>query len=554
MARRWIDAAAAADIGRLDADAIERVRSEAWPDATSADELCDALAWLTFMTDAEVRAQPAWPPFMARLVTEGRVLEISAAAGVHLWVPVERRALFEPEVPACPEALLAIVRGRLEGLGPVSAAALASPLGVPTAHVAAACQALELQGFAMRGHFSADSLADEWCERRLLARIHRLTVGRLRAEIEPVTARDFLRFLIDWQHAVGESRMQGPDAVAAVLSQLEGFEAPAAAWESNLLPSRILHYDPAWLDEHCRAGRFVWARLALRHGHPDKGAGPVRSTPLTLLARRNVAAWSALTTPHDPALLAYKPRAVFDLLRQHGASYFDDIADGVRLLPVEVEEALAELVSLGLVNSDSFGGLRALLVPGSQRTRHASRVRRGRRLALFGMADAGRWAVVRRDAAVAGRRPDDEEVEHVVRTLLRRWGVIFWKQLTREADWLPSWREILSCCRRLEARGEIRGGRFVAGFAGEQYAIPAAVARLREIRRRPAARLYVSVSGADPLNLAGILTPGPRLPSLAGNRLLYLDGVPIATLAAGEVCFLRSLDSNEQAAARHAVF
>jgi ATP-dependent Lhr-like helicase len=181
-------------------------------------------------------------------------------------------------------------------------------------------------------------------------------------------------------------------------------------------------------------------------------------------------------------------------------------------------------------------------------------VRRGRRLALFGMADAGRWAVVRRDAAAPGRRPDDEEVEHVVRTLLRRWGVIFWKLLAREADWLPSWREILRCCRRLEARGEIRGGRFVAGFAGEQYAIPEAVARLREMRRRPAARLYVSVSGADPLNLAGILTPGPRLPSLAGNRLLYLDGVPLATFAAGEVCFLRPLDSKEQAAARQAVF
>jgi ATP-dependent Lhr-like helicase len=273
-----------------------------------------------------------------------------------------------------------------------------------------------------------------------------------------------------------------------------------------------------------------------------------------MLARRNVKAWVPLTQPHEAAQLSYKPRSVFDFIQEHGASFFDDIADGVNMLPVEVEESLAELVALGLVNSDSFGGLRALLVPTPQRGRPRSGAGgRRRRLAMFGMADAGRWAIVRRDAPAPVRRTDDAAVEQVVRTLLRRWGVIFWKLLTREADWLPGWRDILMCCRRLEARGEIRGGRFVAGFSGEQYASPDAVGLLREVRRRPAAQQYVSLSGADPLNLLGIVTPGARLPSLTGNRVLYLDGLPVATFAASAITFLQALDPQAQWQAQNAI-
>jgi ATP-dependent helicase Lhr and Lhr-like helicase len=553
MARRWIDAAAAADLGRLDGQAIERVRDEAWPDATTADELCDALSWLTFLTDDEVRSREAWPPLIDELTAQGRVVRIAETGHPLLWVATERRALFEPALAALEESLIEIVRGRLEGLGPVTASTIACSLGLSTRSVNTACVALETEGFAMRGQFTPGASEEEWCERRLLARIHRYTVKRLRAEIAPVQARDFLRFLFDWQRVLPAARMQGSDAVAAVLSQLEGFEAPAAAWESDIIPARISEYDPHWLDEHCRAGRFVWARLAARKTEAERGAGPIRSTPMTLLARRNAKAWTVLTTPHDAAQLRHKPAAVFEFIRDHGASFFDDIADGVRMLPVEVEEALAELVALGLVNSDSFGGLRALLVPTSQRGKSNTSARRGRRLAMFGMADAGRWAIVRRNGTEAARRPDDEAVEHVVRTLLRRWGVVFWRLLAREAAWLPTWREILMCCRRLEARGEIRGGRFIAGFAGEQFATPEAVGLLREVRRRPLAAQYVSLSGADPLNLLGIVTPGGRLPSLTGNRLLYRDGLPIATLAAGEIAFLETLDAKEQWEAQNAI-
>jgi ATP-dependent Lhr-like helicase len=305
----------------------------------------------------------------------------------------------------------------------------------------------------------------------------------------------------------------------------------------------MAEYDPEWLDEHCRAGRVVWTRLAARAAARPAagGASPIRSTPITLLARRNVPLWSALTDQTDPTQLTSRAASVAEFIREHGASFFDEIAEHVGMLPVEVEDALAELVALGMVNSDSFAGLRVLLLPSGRRGKSTSYAsRRRRRLALFGMADAGRWALVRRPAAAAadGR---DEAVEHIVRTLLRRWGVIFWKLLGREADWLPPWRDLLMCCRRLEARGEIRGGRFVAGFSGEQFALPEAIGALRETRRRNDSDEWVSLSGADPLNLIGILTPGPKLAALASNRLLYRDGVPVASLSGGETRFYETL-------------
>jgi ATP-dependent Lhr-like helicase len=575
MSRRWIDPESAADIGQLDPEAIERVRAEAWPDATTPDELHDALLWLTFLTDEELRRAAEWPRLMDELAAAARVVRISApglpAADSDVrrsvWVAAERRALFEPP-PVSDESLVEIVRGRLEGLGPVTASAIADSLVLPASRIQIALAALEAEGFAMRGRFTSGAVpasgaeqapgsgAEEWCERRLLARVHRYTVKRLRAEIEPVQARDFVRFLGVWQRVLPESRMQGSDALAAVLTQLEGFEAPAGAWETEIIPSRMAEYEPQWLDEHCRAGRVIWTRLAARgaahgvaHGAgPERGRGasPVRSTPITLLARRNVPLWSALTDQSDSPELTSRAEAVAAFIREHGASFFDEIAEHVGMLPVEVEDALAELVALGMVNSDSFAGLRVLLLPSGRRGKSTSYSgRRKRRLALFGMADAGRWALVRRPTAVASQRGDDA-VEHIVRTLLRRWGVIFWKLLGREADWLPPWRDMLMCCRRLEARGEIRGGRFVAGFSGEQYATPEAVGLLRDVRRKPHTQQYLSLSAADPLNLIGIITPGARLPSLAGNRLLYRDGLPIATYAAEEVRYLVDLPEKEQ--------
>jgi ATP-dependent Lhr-like helicase len=571
ISRRWLDPQSAADIGQLDPEAIARVRAEAWPDAASVDELHDALLWLTYLTAAEVAATPGWPGLLGELAAQRRVTRLSCGT-TELWLTAERLPLFsalfpgahcEPAVttPAAhagipePEAaLIEVVRGRLEGLGPVSAAALADSLGLPPARIDAALAVLQAEGFAMRGAFSpAAAPASEWCERRLLARIHRYTVKRLRAEIEPIEAKDFLRFLFEWQRVTPAVRMEGPDAVGAILAQLEGFEAPAGAWETEILPHRISEYEPAWLDEQCLAGRFVWTRLAPRRADPARGAAPVRATPIVLLARRNVRLWSTLSAATDAGQLSAGAQRVAQYLDAHGASFFDELAAAGGLLPSQAEEALAELVALGVVNSDSFAGLRALLVPAERRRNAASGGRRRRRLALFGMDAAGRWSrIARPPAGVPVERLQAEEtVEHVVRTLLRRWGVIFWRLLAREADWLPPWRELLMCCRRLEARGEIRGGRFVAGFSGEQYAAPEAIALLREARRKSADGQMLSLSGADPLNLVGILTPGARLPALSGNRVLYRDGVPIALYTGGEVAFLTELAPPQQWEARN---
>jgi ATP-dependent Lhr-like helicase len=543
MSRRWLDPTDAADIGKLDPAAIARVRAEAWPDADTADELHDALLWLTFMTDQECTANAAWPALMEQLSAAGRVVKIGTEHAP-LWVASERRALFTVAQvglsPPADESLVEIVRGRLEGLGPVTADGIAASSSATLSSVNIALAALEAEGFAMRGRFTGEADTEEWCERRLLARIHRYTVKRLRAEIEAVPAKDFVRFLCEWQRVLPDARLQGSDALGGLLSQLEGFEAPAAAWEAEIIPARSAAASETAIDGDPVAG-LVAARPA---------PSPIRSTPIVLLARRNAAAWSSLVGPSDAGRLTSKAQAVANVIKEFGASFFDEIAEHAVMLPSEAEGALAELVAVGLLTSDSFAGLRVLLNPGGRRSKTNSYAfRHKRRIAIFGMADAGRWALVRRPSAAAGSAPAeraDESVEQVVRTLLRRWGVIFWKLMAREAQWLPPWREILSCCRRLEARGEIRGGRFVAGFSGEQYATPEAVGLLREIRRKPPTQAYLSVSAADPLNLLGIVTPGARLPSLAGNRLLYRDGLPVALYAAGEVRFLENLDPRDQ--------
>jgi ATP-dependent Lhr-like helicase len=567
MGRRWLDPESASDLGRLDAEAIERVRAEAWPDPANADELHDALVWLGFLTEAEAPA--GWSEWLVQLQRDKRVARLRAPRR-NLWIAAERlpqfealwpHAALEPAIVAPAgntrtwsreEALVELVRGRLEGQGPVTVATLATALGLEPTEIAAALVALETEGFVMRGRFTPGGADEEWCERRLLARVHRYTVKRLRAEIEPVAARDFMRFLFDWQRVTTEARMEGPDAVYEIIGQLEGFEAPAGAWETEILPARLDHYDPAWLDDQCLAGRIAWARLKPRNGRAngkDRRAAPVRSTPITLLPRRHGPLWASFATTTEPMPLTANAAAVADYIRENGASFFDELVDGTRLLRSQIEDALAELVALGLVSSDSFAGLRALLVPSSLR-KPTSGGRRRRRHSAFGMESAGRWALARRAGATRG---ESKPVEHIARTLLRRYGVVFWRLLEREADWLPPWRDLLRVYRRLEARGEIRGGRFVAGFSGEHFALPEAVGMLREARRKQNPGAWVSLSGADPLNLAGVLTPGPKLAALTGNRVLYRDGLPVAFYGGGEVEFLEELDPGSQWEARNAL-
>ena len=440
------------------------------------------------------------------------------------------------------QALAEILRGRLEGLGPVTQTALAASLGLEPGAASPALAALEADGAIMRGRYESGVNDDQWCDRRLLARIHRYTIGRLRAEIEPVAARDFLRFLFVWQRVEDEARMEGEEALPPVLAMLEGFEAPAKAWETEILSARLKGYQTSWLDAECHAGRIAWSRLT----PPPAGEGvrsraPVPATPIALLDRQAIPVWTSLAPPYAAAPPTPRAKSVLDCLAAHGALFFDEIAEWAHMLRAEVEEALGELVALGLVTSDSFAGLRALLTPSGQRKPSAGFKRRGRILP-FNIESGGRWAIVRRVRQQGDDRSRDGAVEHVARALLRRYGVVFWRLLAREAPWLPPWRDLLRVYRRLESRGEIRGGRFVAGFSGEQFAAPEAVGSLREIRRRPAASQWVSLSGADPLNLVGVLTPGARLPALIGNRVVYRDGVPVAVLAGGALQYLAELE------------
>ena len=388
-----------------------------------------------------------------------------------------------------------------------------------------------------------------------IARIHRYTLGKLRREIEPVEPRDFARFVFEWQRVAPGARVSGPDALAGVLAQLEGFEAPAASWETELLPARVGDYSPRWLDELCTSGRTVWTRL--RPTAADARGGVLRATPILLLPRRSAAVWSGLPpAPTGEDRLGSRARRVAEFLAEHGASFFDDIAAGVRLLPAELEDALAELVVHGVVHGDSYAGLRALLVPPSRRAAKAARGRAG----WFGVPDAGRWSLARRRLAPPaeptsrGAALDSPALEHVARTLLRRYGVVCWRLLEREPAWLPPWRDLVRVLRKLEARGEIRGGRFIAGVAGEQYALPDAVAMLRQVRRRSGAGTLVCVAATDPANLLGSIVPGQRVARVPGARVLWRDGVPLATSVAGQVEWLAAdVDAGERARLARAI-
>jgi ATP-dependent Lhr-like helicase len=607
--RRW-NADSADDLGRLDPDAIAAVREEAWPQVRDADEMHEALTLLGFVAAAEVDSSPGWSEWLQALAKAKRatllttttvgaasaampfalecgsksiaaeaapaekpVLDIwTSAEQLPLWQVLHPAASMQPPIIAPAEyaawpwtregALLELVRHRLGGLGPVTVNALTQSIDVDAAEVEQALLRLQSEGYVMQGRFTADAGDTEWCERHLLARIHRYTIGRLRREIEPVSRRALMRFLFDWQHVSAATRSSGPDALVATLGQLEGYEAAAGAWESEILPARIEDYSISWLDELCRAGRIVWSRLRTGSGG---GGGPVRSTPIVLLPRREIVVWTGVASSDDAQeiLLSSRAQAVADTLLTHGALFFDELLADTRLLRTELEDALGELVSAGRVSADSFAGLRALLLPAAKRD--GARHRRLRRHTFGRIEDAGRWALARSTAKSASSQPsparrgrlgggealDPDTIEHVARTLLRRYGVVFWKLLEREAPWLPSWRELLRVYHRLEARGEIRGGRFVEGLVGEQFALPEAIAPLRAIRQRADDGELVCISGCDPLNLVGTVLVGDKVPALAGSRVLYRDGVPIAALIGGKVVPLIELSGADSQLAKH---
>jgi ATP-dependent Lhr-like helicase len=431
-------------------------------------------------------------------------------------------------------------------VGPTGVAGLAESLAIAEADVEIALAALEREGVVVRGWFTAaghpPAAGVEWCDRRLLARIHRYTLNRLRAEIEPVGAADFMRFLLAWQRVVPERRAAGLEGLAAVTEQLDGYELAAGAWETDVLSSRVDEYDPHLLDALCLTGRVAWGRLtAPAGGAGPMAVGPIRSTPIGLFHRQHRDAWLSLTTPPADPLVSAHGRAVRDALAAHGASFFQELTTHTGMLATQVEQGLSELAALGLVTADSFAGLRALLVPSGKRRPVIAGAPRRHRTVTFGVETAGRWVLLRA-VPQAGAAPHPSAVEQLARALLRRYGVVFYRLLARESL-APAWRDLVPVYRRLEARGEIRGGRFVAGMAGEQFALPEAVAELRAARRVGAQGQLLSLRAADPLNLTGIITPGERVSALGSNRVLFRDGVPVAVREAGENRVLVEADS-----------
>ena len=555
--RRFMEPAEAAELGRLDAQAIERVRREAWPELRTTDELHDALVVMGFVTDEEglmgnVSADKGtlddkfdfgWKQLFDELKEQKRATRLTTGNGA-LWIAAERLHEFElifsppdiepkigaiqntmaPKVTTRERAVQEVIRSRLEGVGPTTAERLGAPLGIDTPETERALAALEAEGFVMRGRFTeranGHDTPEEWCERRLLARIHRYTIKRLRSEIEPVSPADYMRFLFHWQGLV--DRPKGQDALTTIIEQLEGYSAPAGHWERDIISARLEQYDSSMLDALCLTGKSVWLRLSVRPPNGRKRTSVIRNAPVTLINRQSLPHWreaAPLPVLPDNALTANAKR-LLNTLSDKGASFFTDLVRVSGLLTTQVENALGELVNWGLITSDSYAGLRALVTPSSKRTGFSTR-RRGWQPISRAFHLAGRWVLL-------GQAPEVDHtaaVEHIALVLLRRYGVVFRKVLDRETN-LPPWRELIRVYWRMEARGEIRGGRFVQSFAGEQFALPEAVAELRNIRNKKTEGELITVSAADPLNLVGIVTPGERIPAKPNRRVLHRDGVP----------------------------
>ena len=593
--RRVLPESVLEEVGKLDPGAIAQVKREAWPDVRDADELHDVLHTLVALPEeysvlgtqySEPGTQPSalsiqpsgfgsvaspvassgelWKIHFESLSQEGRA-GVGLVDGRRYWVAAEKARSFGALFPSATferqladvesgeasrdDALLTLVNGWMLHMGPTSAPELGDILGLAASDVEKSLLRMEATGTILRGKFigtagtragvPAPHLPEtEWCERRLLARIHRLTVGMLRKQIEPVTAAQFMRWLLRWQHVAPASQVSGERGTLEVLQQLQGFEIPANAWERQVLSRRVTDYDPKWLDQLCLTGAVGWGRLSPHpatleaggmtgsaEGQPrQRRVIPTSVAPITFFVREE-ADWMGLSdNPHfsqkqgevgHPGL-SNGGLLVLEFLRQRGASFFADIVRGTGKLKAEIETALWELVAAGVVTADGFDNLRSLIDPKRRAGQGTGRTARPRH-------SAGRWALLHADAVL--ERP--RAVEAACWMLLRRYGIVIRDVLAREAN-LPTWREMLMGFRRLEDRGEIRGGRFVDGFLGEQFALPVAVESVRAMRNLPLSGDTITVSAADPLNLVGILVPGERVPAISGRFVSYRDGAAVA--------------------------
>ena len=571
------------DLASLDPAVIDAAARDAWPLVRDADELHDALLTLGMLPEADVAlgAPPEdrarWTEWFASLVHDRRAVRAIFGDGRAAWVASETAPLvsaafpsvrFDPDPPpldakdgppTSDDAELAIVRNRVECIGPFTPSGLADALGLSRGAVDIALARLEATGKILRGSFTPGFDEEEFCDRRTLARIHRETIGRLRKQVEPVSAATFIRFLFRWQHVSSASQLRGEGGLLDVVEQLQGFETPAAAWESEVLPQRVAGYKTTLLDELCLSGEVVWGRFAGRNGDdgPTVRAAFARNVPISL-AVREALPWLLRNSAETNGLVG-APGEVLAFLRQQGASFMTEIAAGTRRLQTEIENTLWQLAAAGLVTADGFGAVRGVANGAAKKLQRSARFRRQPRQRRPG----SRWSVLTApgvalpasevnggELEVASAR--DKTIEAIAMQLLLRYGIVFPELLAREAA-APRWRELLRVYRRAEARGEIRGGRFVSGFVGEQFALPEAVEMMRSVRRKTPDGDVSVVSACDPLNLVGILTPGPRATALLGNRVAYKDGVPVATLQSGELSWRVEPDGPTRSAVAQAL-
>ena len=555
--RRVLPDTVLGEIGRLDPAAIAEVCDEAWPDVRDAEELHDALLSLIALPVGDEgmpgnsrlnatlnNALPAWTPFFERLVGERRA-GLAHVGNQAYWVAAERArsflqvfpsatfdvALPDVESPAVSreDALLGFVKGWITHSGPVTTNQLSNVLKVPASDIEKTLLRLESSGVVLRGKFTGVGLDEtasgstEWCERRLLARIHRLTLGRLRKEIQSVTPAQFMNWLLSWQHVAPGTQLLGERGTLEAIRQMQGFEAPANSWERQILQRRIAEFDPKVLDQLCLTGAVGWGRLsphpatleALTDG--KRRVIPTSVAPITFFVRED-ADWMIPrreSVDVQPAGLSADAGTVLQFLRQRGASFFADIVRGTGKLKAEVETALWELVAAGLLTADGFDNLRALIDPKRRSGQGSGRTSRPRH-------STGRWSLLYSGDAHDRTRA----LEATCWMLLHRYGIVFRELLTRETI-LAKWREVLITLRRLEDRGQIRGGRFVSGFLGEQFALPVAVESLRAKRKQSPSGEITTISAADPLNLTGIVVPGERVSANSGKVVAFRDGVTV---------------------------
>lgn len=543
------------EIGKLDPAVIHEVKSASWPDLRDADELHDLLQTLIALPleinlGAPIIIPDIWTTFFAKLQTENRVT-LATSQNKKYWLAAEKvktfsllypDSTFEFNPPPLEEktqvrdsALLDMLRGWLAQIGPVTTTELAQLFNLPFNEIEQTLIKLESSGMILRGHFRNQASDEiEWCERRLLARIHKLTLGKLRKEIEPVNAAQFVRWLLNWQHVTKQTQLKGEQGLIEIIRQLQGFEMPANAWEKQIFAKRVSDYNSDLLDRLCLMGVIGWGRLS---PHPailakqdsefneptsarHKKIIPTSVAPITFFVREE-SDWMSRAnrfSDNESMGLSHIAKSIYEFLKQHGASFFNDIERGVNHLKAEIELGLWELVAAGLITADGFDNLRALIDP----KRRLLNRKRKRMSARF---SAGRWYILHPNAT----QDSEKQTEAICWLLLKRYGVVFRDLLQREKI-VTRWRDLLIVFRRLEDRGEIRGGRFVEGFLGEQFALPYACESLRASRKKPLDNQEITIAAVDPLNLVGIILPGQRVSAVSGKVIVLQDGSQISRL------------------------